>query len=121
MFKGEKPVTFEEYVLSLPDKWSVRPHALPMAQFLCDREGKVLVDFVGQFEHIERDWEYVSRRVTGKHHQLGHANKSEHKTIEEMYTAEMIGVVNDVYSVDFDIFGYHTIIPFNPCREIRDE
>jgi hypothetical protein len=48
----------------------------PQADFLLDDQGELLVDFVGSFEHIKRDWAVVCEALELGDTPLPHVNKS---------------------------------------------
>jgi hypothetical protein len=63
------------------------------------------MDFVGRFEHIERDFQVIARRI-GCTRALEKSNRSEHRHYTDYYTAETRARVAQVYSVDVSLFGY---------------
>lgn len=95
-------------------------HVIPQVDFLCNKEGEVLVDFVGKFENIVSDFAKVTQTITGKSLSLPHRNKSsQHKLkkwlsfskgkkqhYSEYYNNETRAFVADKYRQDIELFGY---------------
>lgn len=82
-------------------------HLIPMHQMLHYKDGKPEVDFVGRFENLQEDYEKV-REMLGVGKALSHENKSDYSggDYEQFYTPETKKIVADVYSKDFETFGY---------------
>ena len=86
--------------------WTIHHHFLPQWFFLCDFKTKeVAVDFVGRFEHLERDWGKVCDTV-GVDDRLAHLRTTDHKHYKEYYTPETEKMVRQLYKEDFEIFNY---------------
>lgn len=50
-------------------------HVIPQRDFFFDEDGHCLVDYIGRFENLERDFSLVARRL-GLRVELGHMNPS---------------------------------------------
>jgi len=96
--------TFEDYVANLrtclPEstRW-------PMKSYVCDREGSIIVDFIGQYERLETDWKEVAKDI-GLEVSLPLLNTTEHSPYWSYYTRKTRQIVEDFYSVDIEFFGY---------------
>ncbi len=102
-FKG-----FEDFVVNGLDQKLISQitHLIPQYEYLCDKRGNVLVDFVGRFENLEHDVALLSKKLR-KNIRLGHHNyNAKKKGYKEIYTDEMIEKVSRIYQKDIDIFGY---------------
>lgn len=102
--------TFERFVL----RWlavqdvSLIEHFRPQHTYICDRKGRVLVDYVGRFETLEDDFGELCQ-LRGLQCELPIENKTKSKTVERYqtaYTPEMREVIEDVYGDDLKIFDY---------------
>lgn len=102
----EAAESFEALVLSLSLDGRLPPGTTPQWRFLCDRDGWLLVDFVGRFERLNADWATVCRRVGVPETRLPHRNASRHAPWREVYSDEMIAAAQKCYRRDFEIFGY---------------
>lgn len=103
----EEAGSFENFVLKF-DPSRGMPHCATMAHFLCDHQGQIAVDFVGRFEHIERDYEAVCLYILGEAVPLKHVNISNRnpENWREAYTKRMKRVVEVHYDIDFRLFHY---------------
>jgi hypothetical protein len=84
-------------------------HALPhryQLDWFVDPHGKVLADFIGRFETLDRDWETVAARL-GVESSLPHQNQNPgRKHYTEYYDARTRAIVADRFAVDIEYFGY---------------
>lgn len=114
--------SFASFVRQLRSDWQVEPHAWPMARFLCNGEGDVLVDFVGRFERLEHDWRKVCQRIGMEYQPLPKTHQTERNTWQAYYTPELSAIVDDLYAEDFQAFDYDRLprsetepLPFVSC------
>ena len=115
--------TFEHFLLrSFPTKKNdnyisgddLYRHIMPQANFLCDKQGQIMVDFIGRFETIGSDFSLLSERITGQKLVLPHKNKTKStwwKTNSKMHYTEHFSdkaeqFVADYYAQDIELFGY---------------
>lgn len=83
-------------------------HFRKQYQFVCDGSEEIIVDFLGRFENLEKDFNEICG-VLGKNVVLKHENSaSKKKDYMAMYDDEMKKVVYSLYKKDFDIFGYES-------------
>ena len=70
-------------------------------------ENRCLVSFVGRFENIQADYEYVSN-ILGVDKPLVFTNKStaEKNYLDNYNNREVVDVITSIYSCDFEQFGY---------------
>ena len=68
-------------------------------------EGDQLVDFVGRFEQIQKDFERITDRI-GVEASLPHRNATSHRSYESYYSEETVNLVRDLYAVDIRAFDY---------------
>ena len=98
---------FEDFILNgLNEKLIYQiTHFIPQHEYLCDKSGNILVDFIGRFEDLESDTLLLSKRLK-KDINLSHLNFNSKLDYKEVYTDEMIYKVNQIYQKDIDIFKY---------------
>ena len=103
---GDLP-DFNSFVMDwlAPERLQSHPHFWPQVEFLCDRRGRVLVDFLGYFETLRSDFNHVAHKLGGVG-QLAHENPSGKPDYREVYTAEAREKVGRVYASDVCRFGY---------------
>ncbi|MEO2059128.1 MAG: sulfotransferase family 2 domain-containing protein [Mesonia sp.] len=81
-------------------------HFQPQYIFLEDETGKIAVDFIGRFERINEDFEYVADRL-GIERRLKKTNTSKRKkNYQEYYNEETRAIVSSVYQRDIELFNY---------------
>ena len=80
-------------------------HFRPQVEFVCDRRGRPLIDYLGYFETIEDDFRVVSGRL-GTAVTLDHVNASGRADYRSVYSAEAARRVAEVYRRDIAAFGY---------------
>lgn len=81
-------------------------HFCPQVEFLEDENNSgVKVDYIGLYENIESDFDYVARRL-GVKNSLRKGNTSRHKSYRDYYSATTRDIVAEVYLRDIERFGY---------------
>jgi len=122
--------SFKDFVMNkLPapgwdDKYR---HIMPQTEMLYDSDGNLLVDFVGKFEHLNRDFEQVCKQLGFDDSSLSHINSSDKKSRElrrkfrnfihrngeanlrkyvDFYDDETREFVSTLYRKDIENFGY---------------
>ena len=80
-------------------------HLVPQAKFIYDDRGACLVDFLGRFEHLERDFAAVRQhlRIDAE---LSWHNRSTHGDYRQYYDERRRRVVAELYREDIEAFGY---------------
>ena len=95
-------------------------HIIPQSDYLYDADGQLMVDFVGRFETIARDFRQVSDRLDLGVEELPHKNVSgmsrlqklfrrkpkEKKPYQDYYDAGLRDRVGEFYQQDVERFGY---------------
>ena len=83
-------------------------HFLPQTYYLCDRKGRVLVDFVGRTETFADDLDRVNEK-TG----LGLENIRERSVARaswrDFYNTRTAKIAEEIYAEDFATFGYERV------------
>lgn len=75
--------------------------------YICDNQGKIMVDFVVRYESFEEDMKYVYQKC-GKTPSPRWDNQStKSKDFLEYYTENTRNIVYNFYNRDFEIFGYN--------------
>ena len=101
---------FEDFVLSLKDKKQAQKilewmHFAPQYLYVCDHKMNIKVDFIGHFENINSDFNYVKEKL-GINGSLKHFRKSKRGNYEEYYTQQTQEIVAYLYKEDIKIFNY---------------
>ena len=82
-------------------------HFRPQWHFICDPFPKIAVDFVGKFETLDEDMNYILEKTGIAHGPLTHENKTvnSHNHLEDA-APESVLKIKKVYAHDFELFGY---------------
>ena len=103
--------SFEEFVLKMNRDYHFRQkvlkytHFIPQYHYICDKNKKILMDYIGKFENINKDYDCISDKLNiGV--PLEHLNKSTSDNYRDYYTPEMRGIVSKLYRDDIRLFGY---------------
>jgi hypothetical protein len=102
-------------------------HVMPQYDLLYNREGRLLVDFVGRFETLQQDFDRVCGILGITDSTLPHRNRSDkksrhlkrklrnvvfrngenrHQSLTDFYDDETRDAVAEYYRVDIETFGY---------------
>jgi hypothetical protein len=107
--------SFSDYVRQLNSPWyngenslhSYQAYYYSMSEYLLDKQGNLLVDFVGKYENRERDLSQVAQRLgvefSGIRLQVAHASNSDYS---KYYNDETKSIISRVYQKDIELFGY---------------
>ena len=101
--------TFDDFVKRwlTSDNVLTWEHFKPQYRYICDPHGKLQVDYVGRFEQIEVDFDYICEQI-GINVELPHHNETgkEKKHYRSYYTEETKQIVAEVYQKDIEMFNY---------------
>ncbi|NEO33571.1 MAG: sulfotransferase family protein [Symploca sp. SIO3C6] len=103
-------LTFDEFVSWIKYSSSTCVNSIPhvnQIDWFVDPHGNVIVDFIGRFENLQKDWTTISKQL-GLKQDLPHKNKnmgrSKHYT--EYYSEVTKKIIQDKFRVDIEYFGY---------------
>jgi hypothetical protein len=99
--------SFDEFVRNWVDSASIWKcnHFRPQYHYFLDQFRRVPLDFVGRFENLQADFEYICDRL-GVQATLPNVNASRHRDYRGYYTPETRKIVASVYATDIDLLGY---------------
>jgi len=88
------------------DEWLRRSTDVkPQIQFLRDSAGLLKMDFVGRFERLTQDFDFVCARL-GIKAVLPHKNETKHEPFQSYYSKEGRDLVALSFNADIEAFGY---------------
>jgi hypothetical protein len=76
------------------------------SNMLCDKNGKLLMDFVGKLETLDKDWQFVCERIGIPHQLLPVKNETQHRRYQDYFDSDSIDLVRKHWSHDIELFGY---------------
>jgi hypothetical protein len=91
---------FEQYL-----HWEISRGKMFQHDYVCDRHGKLIVDFIGYFERLHKDFANVCARLQIRAG-LPQANASPHRDYRTYYTPATRKLVERNFQRDIELFGY---------------
>jgi len=73
---------------------------------MCDKQGNVLLDFIGKMENLRDDWKTVCTRTGIPHRELQRKNASERSCYQDYYDTESRQLVARHWAREIELFGY---------------
>lgn len=102
-----KNLSFSEYV-----RWMIeekKPFARGATRFqkdmLCNNKGEILVDFIGRFENLADDFDYICQCLNLQA-TMPFLNKSQHRSYQSYYDDETRDLIAVHCKDDIALFGY---------------
>ncbi len=102
--------TFGDYV-----EYEIRRAQLHQVAMLCDRRGRLLVDYVGRYESLVTDFASICGRI-GIEATLPRVNATVRGDYRDHYTPALAGRVAEAFAADIERFGYAFEPPATPSR-----
>lgn len=108
--KMREQMSFEEFAewIQLSSDTCVHPtpHKSQLDWFK-DHSGRVVADYIGKFETIEKDWEFICNRLHISQ-PLPHENRNDknQRHYTEYYTNKTQRLIAEKFKEDIDYFGY---------------
>jgi hypothetical protein len=78
----------------------------PQNSFITDADGKLLTDYVGRVEEMQRSYDEIAARIGVPTTTLEKVNASERRDYRAYYTPELVEGVARLYARDLELFGY---------------
>ncbi|MCX7096626.1 MAG: sulfotransferase family 2 domain-containing protein [Methylococcales bacterium] len=72
---------------------------------ICNKQGEVIVDFVGRFENLADDFNYVSQYL-GLEASIPYLNQSHHRPYQSYYDSETYELIAEHFKDDIALLGY---------------
>ncbi|MES9993409.1 MAG: sulfotransferase family 2 domain-containing protein [Candidatus Thiodiazotropha sp.] len=87
--------------------------------YLIDLQGNILVDFIGHYETLGRDFNEITQRIGVKHLQLPHKRMANDRKNDyrSYYSDELAALVGDYFRKDIEALGYSFDPPADSGRE----
>lgn len=78
----------------------------PQHLLLTDADGKLLTDYVGRVEQMQRSYDEICERICIPTSQLEKVNTSRRRDYRDYYDQPLIDGVAKLYARDLELFGY---------------
>lgn len=102
--------SFEDFVINYltPSTAKANRYFRPQHYFVCDSGDKILTDYLGRFETIEKDYEYIRKKIGwGEPLKKLNITQTNKRPATEYYSnKEVLKKVITIYDKDFELFGY---------------
>jgi hypothetical protein len=85
--------------------WRVNEDLKLQSDFVCDEDGKLLVDYLGHFETLNDDFKHVCEQV-GIPYNLPFINQSKRRQYAEYYSDRGRELIEKAFAADIERFGY---------------
>jgi hypothetical protein len=95
-----KMKSFDEYL-----EWRVNNDLHLQKDYIYDKQGNVLLDFVGKFENINKDFNEICNNI-GIIGNLPHVNKSNHRDYRSYYNSYTKKLIEENFKDDIELFNY---------------
>ena len=98
---------FNQFVMEWLTEENIKKHIhfKPQCEFVCDRHGKLLLDYVAYFETLDSDFNKIATHLNIQT-ALGAHNRNPGKNYIEVYSQAAKSKVEEVYARDIALFGY---------------
>jgi hypothetical protein len=73
---------------------------------LCDKKGNILMDFIGRFENLEEDWNFICDKIGIEIKDLGHRKNAGIKSYKGHYDIHSRDLVASLWKADIEAFNY---------------
>ena len=100
-----RETAFMKRAIQVP-RFRARALVRPQRDMLVDAGGALGMDFIGQFEDLQRSFGEACRRIGIPERSLARSNATDHRDYTTYYDDELLSLVNDFYREDFDSLGY---------------
>ncbi len=101
---------FENFVTQYLNPTTIKTgrYFRPQHYFVCDSNNKMMINYVGRFEELEKDYEFIRTKIgTGEPLKKLNVTKNKKFSLEEYYSnSKIIQKVISIYNKDFELFGY---------------
>jgi hypothetical protein len=108
---AEKPLPFNEwikrvYVDRSPEYVNEEKMFLTQADWVCDAQGRIMVDYIGRFENLQASWDEICERLQREKSLLPHEKKSSRGGFRDYYDDESRAIVAQFFHRDLELFDY---------------
>ncbi len=97
-----KMKTFDEYI-----EWRINNDMELQKDFLYDENGNILVDFIGKFENLQEDFNFICKKINVTQSVLPLANPSKHLHYKDYYNKHTRDLIYNAFQKDIETFKYN--------------
>ncbi len=100
-FKKVSKMKFEDYIV-----YQSKRDDAHMVNMLCDKNGVLQMDFIGKFENLQEDWNYICSKLHIDNNQLTHRKKGEKIDYSQYFNEKNKELVANLWAKDIKAFNY---------------
>lgn len=105
--------SFTDFLLAiekLGDRWKIDDHLRLQSDYIYDDKGNLCIDFLGRFENLHKDWEFIAEKLNIKKElpklQTSYRKRQYRQNYMDFFTEETKEMVYNRYHKDFINLGY---------------
>ena len=100
-FGFKKGVSFKEYVKAWDSGAKISVHPQLNSDYI-DED----LDFIGRFENLQKDFDFICDKLDISRRALPHKNKSNHEHYTKYYDEETKSIISKRFAIDLERFNY---------------
>jgi len=81
-------------------------HFKPQYKWICDEEDRIIIDYVGKYENLEKDLEAIGSIIHFDFKHISHQNKSLRCSYTDYYDTETRDIIAKHFERDIELFNY---------------
>ncbi len=103
----DKDVPFEQFVIKeVASRKNIVSRWGSQYDYLSDHSKELMVDWIGKYEQMDKDWEKFCYMTKIEHNPLKRLNSSWKKPYHEYYNERTYQIVSKLFQKDLQYFGY---------------
>ena len=103
----DKDVPFEQFVIKeVASRKNIVSRWGSQYDYLSDHRKELMVDWIGKYEQMDKDWEKFCYMTKIEHNPLKRLNSSWKKPYHEYYNERTYQIVSKLFQKDLQYFGY---------------
>ena len=94
------------YLDRSPEYMNEEKMFLTQSEWVCDEQGRIMVDYIGRFENLQQSWDDICDALHREKSQLPHVKKSSRGDYRDYYDDESREIIADFFRPDIELFDY---------------
>ena len=87
-------------------RYAGKKDIMPQTYWLKSFKGNIPMDYIGQFENLQGDFETICSNMKMSTPELPHIYKGSKDNYQDHYDNQMVELIADVYAEEIQLFGY---------------
>lgn len=98
--------SFSAFINSVYGQKMINEQSGNIVDWIADEQGQIIVKFVGKFENLEADWQYIGKVLELNDSALPHRNQSKRQSYQSYYTTQTQKLVEQRFEWVIQNFHY---------------